>query len=138
MSRRARHPLDPSAHDCSARSAARPSLCPAHHSSALHSGPAREEPVRSGARRHLARLGLGLAALGLAAQAALAGVAVRKSQCDQLCGGTVLICDRDQIACCCPTGSPPTWTCACMSADCNGNSRCNAGSRALPLPDPGA
>lgn len=33
-------------------------------------------------------------------------------------------CATDKARCCCPAGSPPTWTASCKSADCDGQSNC--------------
>lgn len=46
------------------------------------------------------------------------------------CGGTSCgtagngSCASNKAMCCCPSGSPPTWTASCKSADCDGQSNC--------------
>jgi len=34
-------------------------------------------------------------------------------------------CATNQMGCCCPSATAPvTYSCSCMSSDCNGNTRC--------------
>jgi hypothetical protein len=33
-------------------------------------------------------------------------------------------CASTQTMCCCPSGSPPTWSASCKSADCDGQTNC--------------
>jgi hypothetical protein len=47
--------------------------------------------------------------------------------CGWGCGTQQISCSSNQAACCCYDSSTGTYSCSCMSADCNGLTNCQVG-----------
>lgn len=53
------------------------------------------------------------------------GWQIKTWTCASECASVLLTCESSaELACCCPSGQPPTWSCSCQDADCGGQTAC--------------